>query len=194
MQVRDRIKEFRRVRASQLQPHPQNWRTHPPVQRAALQGLLAEVGYADALLVRETAAGGLMLIDGHLRAETTPDQEVPVLVLDVSEAEAAKLLATLDPLAGQAQTDPDKLESLVREVQTSNAGLQQLLDDLARQAQQVVPVEPALPPPPPPESAPPLTDRPTKFAIVVNCESEQEQLDLLARFAEEGLTCRALVM
>ncbi len=45
-----------------------------------------------------------MLMDGHLRAETTADQLVPVLVLDANEAEANKLLATLDPLAGMAET------------------------------------------------------------------------------------------
>ena len=42
-----------------------------------------------------------MLIDGHLRAETAPDMMVPVLVLDVTEEEADKLLLTLDPLAGR---------------------------------------------------------------------------------------------
>jgi len=36
--------------------------------------------YAAALIARETADGKLELIDGHLRAETTPDTVVPVLV------------------------------------------------------------------------------------------------------------------
>src|SRR6266481_1132618 len=110
MQIRDRIKELRRVPASQLQPNPLNWRTHPKRQQDALRGILAEVGYADALLARETPAGGLMLIDGHLRAETTPDALVPVLILDVDEAEAAKILATLDPLAAMAQADASRLD------------------------------------------------------------------------------------
>jgi hypothetical protein len=30
-------------------PNPRNWRTHPKVQADALRGLLAEIGYADAL-------------------------------------------------------------------------------------------------------------------------------------------------
>ena len=100
--MRDRIKELRRVKAAQLKPHPLNWRTHGPQQRAAMSGVLAEIGYADALLARELDDGSLELIDGHLRAEITPDDEVPVLVLDVTAAEAAKLLATLDPLAALA--------------------------------------------------------------------------------------------
>src|SRR5919201_2122671 len=109
MQIRDRIKELRRVRAAELRPNPRNWRVHPPAQQDALRGVLAEVGYADALLARELADGTLMLIDGHLRAETTPDAVVPVLVLDVDEAEADKLLATLDPLAALAETDSEAL-------------------------------------------------------------------------------------
>src|SRR5437764_13097579 len=98
MQIRDRIKDFRRVKAEQLRPHPRNWRTHPAAQQDAMRGVLAEIGYADALLARELADGSLQLIDGHLRAEVTPDALVPVLVLDVTEQEALKLLVTLDPL------------------------------------------------------------------------------------------------
>src|SRR5580704_15039100 len=92
LQVRDRIRELRRVRARELLPNRKNWRRHPKAQAEALRGLLAEVGYADALLVRELPDGRLVLIDGHLRAETTPDSEVPVLVLDVTAEEADKIL------------------------------------------------------------------------------------------------------
>jgi ParB-like chromosome segregation protein Spo0J len=106
MQIRDRIKELRRVKASRLRPHPNNWRTHPKGQQDALRGLLAEVGYADALLARELPDGTLELIDGHLRAETTPEMEVPVLILDLDDREAAKLLALHDPLAALAETGP----------------------------------------------------------------------------------------
>ena len=68
MQIRDRIRDFRRVPARELQPHPGNWRTHPAEQQEALRDLLAEVGYAGALLARELVDGSLQLIDGHLRA------------------------------------------------------------------------------------------------------------------------------
>ena len=71
MQIRDRIKELRRVRARDLVPHEKNWRVHTKAQTAALRGLLSEIGYADALLARELPDGRLQLVDGHLRAETT---------------------------------------------------------------------------------------------------------------------------
>src|SRR4051795_1571083 len=112
MTIRDRIKDFRRVPASSLRPAPDNWRTHPPAQRDELKGLLAEIGYAGASLCRELPDGSLELIDGHLRAEEMGGQDVPVLVTDLDEAEAKKLLATFDPLGGMAAADPASLDAL----------------------------------------------------------------------------------
>jgi len=130
MKIRDRIKEFRRVKASDIAPNPKNWRTHPKGQQDALKGILAEIGYAGALIAREMPDGSLMLIDGHLRAETTPGIMVPVLVLDVTEAEADKLLATLDPLAAMAGADAAKLDALLASVKTDSGALQEMLDGL----------------------------------------------------------------
>jgi DNA modification methylase len=147
--IRDRIVELRRVPARDLVPNPKNWRRHPARQAAALRGVLEEVGYADALLARALPDGRLMLIDGHLRAETTPDQLVPVLVLDVDEAEANKLLATLDPLAAMAETDKLALKDLAGLIQTDSAELRELLDGtagIAREAaQDAIPAPPASP-------------------------------------------------
>ena len=128
---RDRIKAFRRVPARELLRNPRNWRTHPQAQQEALRGILSEVGYADAVLAREADDGSLVLVDGHLRAETTPDQEVPVLVLDVTEAEADKLLLSLDPLAELAETNAQALDALLRDVQTGSEGLAGMWDALA---------------------------------------------------------------
>lgn len=130
MKVRDRIRELRRVPARDLIPNPRNWRTHPESQRDALRGVLAEIGYADALLARETPEG-LVLIDGHLRAETTPDTEVPVLVLDVTAEEADKILLTLDPLAALAEGDRSALESLLSTVETESEAVRNLFAKLA---------------------------------------------------------------
>lgn len=129
--VRNRVLRLARVRASDLVPHPRNWRAHPEKQAAALRGILAEIGYADALLARELPDGRLQLVDGHLRAETTPDFEVPVLVLDLTEAEADKLLLSLDPLAAMAEANAEALESLLRDVATDDDALRGLYDDLS---------------------------------------------------------------
>jgi DNA modification methylase len=120
--IRDRIVELRRVPASELLPNPKNWRRHPDAQANALRAMLADVGIADAVLARETP-GGLMLIDGHLRAETDPSTVWPVLVLDVDEEEADKLLLTVDPLAAMAVTDTDALAQLLEVVDLESADL-----------------------------------------------------------------------
>lgn len=127
--IRDRVKEFRRVPASELRLNPKNWRTHPQAQRSALRGVLAEVGFADAVLAYETA-DGLTLIDGHLRVDEMGEREVPVLVLDVTEAEADKLLLTLDPLAALAGRDEAALEQLLASVSPADVDFSAFLDDV----------------------------------------------------------------
>lgn len=125
--IRDRIKTLRRVRAGDLLINPKNWRRHPKAQADALHGLLEEIGYADALIARELQDGRLMLIDGHLRAETTPDAQVPVLVLDVSEQEADTILLTLDPLAAMAESDAERIKALLQTVRTESQAVEELL-------------------------------------------------------------------
>jgi DNA modification methylase len=126
---KDRIKELRRVKASELIPSPHNWRQHPQYQRDALEAMLSDVGFADAVLVRETD-GGLEIIDGHLRSSLDDDQEVPVLVLDVNEEEAKKLLLTIDPLAAMAGTDVDALTALLADVTFDAGSITSMLDGL----------------------------------------------------------------
>src|ERR1700693_2334689 len=127
LRIRDRIRELRRGPAKSLLPNPRNWRRHPKAQAEALRGLLQEIGYADALIARELPDGRLQLLDGHLRAATTPDQEVPVLILDVTEDEANKILLTLDPLAAMAESDSRQIQALLETVRTDNEAVEHLI-------------------------------------------------------------------
>jgi len=184
MPTRDRIIELRRVPAGQLRPNPRNWRTHPPAQRAALRGILAEIGYVDALLARPLPDGGFELIDGHLRAELTPDAEVPVLVVDLDDAEAAKVLATFDPLAAMAQADSEQLERLLREVSTNDqsvAGLLQQLRETAAEENLTLRSSRDIP-------------IPECYQLIVDCESEQQQQDMYERLTGDGHRCRLLIV
>jgi DNA modification methylase len=130
MKIRDRIKELRRVPGSQLAPNPKNWRTHPASQLDALRGVLAEVGFAGAHLARELADGSLQLIDGHARAEIVGDAVVPVLVTDLTEQEADKILATFDPIGAMAGADKGKLADLMESVRFDSPALEAMLDSL----------------------------------------------------------------
>lgn len=130
--IRDRIKSLRRVKAKELVPHPNNWREHPETQRAAMQAAFKEIGLADACLAREDENGTLHLIDGHLRADLNPEQKLPVLVLDVSEEEADKLLVTLDPLVHLATANLDKLAAF--DIEFDHEELRNVFDGIAQQS------------------------------------------------------------
>jgi len=185
MPIRDRIRELRRVPARELQPNPRNWRMHPAAQRDALRGLLAEVGYAGALLARELEDGSLQLIDGHLRAETTPDAIVPVLVLDVSAAEADKILLTHDSVAALAEPDHEQLAALLADVEFISPEVEELLAGLTRLAAET---EERLAP-----------DReevviPESWQVVVECRDEVNQREIFERMRGEGYRCRVLTL
>jgi hypothetical protein len=181
MTIRDRIRELRRVPASSLRPHPKNWRTHPPEQQAALRGALSEIGYAAALLARELPDGALELIDGHLRAETTPDMDVPVLVVDLDEREAEKLLALCDPLAALAGSNAAALAALAAGMETSDEALRALFDEM------IAPDGGCEP-----EEQPPSVTIPELYQVVVECRDGAEQESLYDRLTSEGFRCRVM--
>ncbi len=185
MQIRDRIRELRRVPARELQPNPRNWRTHPVAQRDALRGLLAEVGYAGALLARELEDGSLQLIDGHLRAETTPDAVVPVLVLDVTAAEADKILLTHDSVAALAEPDHEQLAALLADAEFICPAVEGLLAGLTRLATET-------------EEQLALEREevaiPESWQVVVECRDEGNQREIFDRMREEGYRCRVLTL
>lgn len=132
--VRSRIRELRQVRAADLVANPHNWRQHGEQQKAAMSGILAEVGIVDALLVTDNEDGTYAIIDGHMRAGLLPDAELPCLVLDLTPEEATKVLLTFDPIAAMAESSAANLDELLRQVEFSDAALQQLMADTADSA------------------------------------------------------------
>jgi DNA modification methylase len=116
-----------------LRANPRNWRTHPDAQRKALAGVLREVGIVQSVIVNERTG---LLVDGHARVEEAAKAgqlTLPVTVVDLSDAEEALILSTLDPVAAMAGADTAQLDALLRDVETGDAALQQMLSDLAEQ-------------------------------------------------------------
>jgi hypothetical protein len=182
--MKNRIKDHRKIRAGDLVPHELNPRTHSDAQRAALQLLYDEIGFARSLLAYELPDGRLKLIDGHLRAAVTPDEILDVEVLDVGEAEAHALLLAIDPLAQLAGYDTAALDELRRIAEKDSAAVKSLWDALAEaddrarkklhDAATSADKEPA-----------------SQFLLVIECQDEPQQVVLLRRFRKEGLPCQA---
>lgn len=138
IEIRDRIVDFRRVKGRDLIPNPLNWRVHSEEQRATLQALLGEVGIANAIIARQLDDGRLQIIDGHMRQDEDPDIEWPTLILDVTEAEATKLLLSLDPIAGMAGANLQQMDALRQLASTSSDQLQALWDAQRLAVQQLM--------------------------------------------------------
>jgi DNA modification methylase len=120
--------------ASQFIANPANWRVHPQAQRDAMRGVLNEIGWVQRVIVNKRTG---YLIDGHERvwqALQNGDAEVPYVEVDLDEAEEAYVLATLDPIGAMAQASNEQLGALLAEVQSSEAGVQAMLAEVAKEA------------------------------------------------------------
>ena len=193
MNVRLRFKypdnPIRYIKGREIAPNPANWRTHPIDQIDALKGILAEVGMCDAVKGYELPDGRVMLIDGHARVEILPDQDVPVLILDVTDAEAKKLLLTYDPLGDKAGADAARLQELLEQCEFESTALMQSMNELAdlhglldsgggEADEKATAGEQALP---------------EKYQILIIFDDEQTQTHWLEKLATEGLNCRSLI-
>jgi hypothetical protein len=203
--VRNRIVGHRKVRASELKPHALNPRTHGDGQRSALRALLEEVGLARSVLayvaeadrtgsvVNDLAHAPLTLIDGHLRREELGDEEVSVEVLDVTDAEARKLLISLDPMAQLAGYNEDVLSRLRSTVSTSSDALSNLWASVAdgqRAAERAMNEARRKASTKADEARQELPDR---FLVIIECPDERSQVEALRLCKDAGLNCKAVM-
>jgi len=127
---RNRIVEHGEVDPATLVPNPRNYRRHPDRQLSALTGALDEVGWVAPVTVNRTTG---RLVDGHARVELALQngvRSVPVQYVELSEAEEAIVLATLDPISALAGQDAAALDSLLDEIATDNVDLLDLFGQM----------------------------------------------------------------
>jgi len=104
-----------------LVANPENWRKHPKAQRAALGGILSEVGWVQSVIVNQRTG---RLVDGHLRVEVAAangEDMVPVAYVDLSENEERAILATLDPLGAMADKDREQLSAVLESIESDDS-------------------------------------------------------------------------
>ena len=130
---KNRIVGHDEVAPDQLLAHPRNFRIHPAPQQSALAGSLDGLGWIQEVIVNRTTGH---MIDGHLRvalALRSGAASVPVAYVELSEAEEAQALLSLDPIAAMAATDKDNMDALLREIQTDDERVSEFLAELAAQ-------------------------------------------------------------
>lgn len=112
----------------QLLANPQNWRIHPKFQQDVLLSVLRDVGWIQEVIVNKMTGH---LVDGHLRvtlAMRHEEKEIPVKYVELTQDEENLILATLDPLAGLAIVDDEKLRELHEQIQSDDIVIQAMLD------------------------------------------------------------------
>lgn len=114
-----------------LLANPQNWRTHPESQTAALKGSLTELGWIAPVIVNETTQH---VVDGHARigeAIARGEPTVPVAYVNLTAEQERLALASFDPIGAMAGRDDAQLTALLAGLTSGDAGLSALLRDLA---------------------------------------------------------------
>jgi DNA modification methylase len=117
----------------ELRKNPDNWRTHPKNQAAALEGVLNEVGWIQDVIVNERTGN---MIDGHLRVELAvkhKEPTIPVKYVDLSEEEEKKAILTFDPIGAMAEADKALLDGLMKQVSSDSEAVSEMLDALAKE-------------------------------------------------------------
>jgi hypothetical protein len=140
-----------------------------------------EVGFARSILAYELPDGQLQLIDGHLRRDLDPEQEVDVEVPDATDGEARALLLSINPLAALAQTQEQLRQRLLEMTPTVSPGLEAAREMTAQKALE------------PPAAKFKPEDFGAQFHVLVICRDEKEQVELPKRFTGEGLKSKALL-
>lgn len=181
---RSRIVDSGMVDAATLTANPRNARKHPPAQRAALKGVLSEVGWVGRVIVNRTTG---LIVDGHLRVDEASKrgEQVPVDWVELDEAEEAMILALYDPIGALAETDQAALDDLLGSIETANDDVLALIAELQTAGDDDPGTGFAG------DAA--TDDMPVIYGVSIVCSSEEAQRDLLDRFEKEGLECRALM-
>lgn len=119
--------------ADQFNANPLNARVHPDAQRKAVKGSLDTLGWI-APVIENIRTGNL--VDGHDRVWQglqNNNAEIPYIEVDLSENEERLALASYDFITTMAGYDKRMLDDLLREVNTTDAAMQETLAKLAEE-------------------------------------------------------------
>lgn len=132
--LKSRNESVKKIAAKNLIPDPLNWHTHGDEQREALGKIFEEVGFVGFVLVRKSSQRGKYhIIDGHERVamimeQFGPNELVDCSVLDLTEGEAKKILATHDSIGSMGGVDDALLAELMESVKFDDEDLQRIVN------------------------------------------------------------------
>jgi hypothetical protein len=173
--------EIRRVEISSLVPAEYNPRRITEEARAGLATSISSFGYVEPIIWNERTG---RVVGGHQRLEVLRNRgitEVDVVVVNIAEDREKALNVTLNNSRIQGEWDFEKLDVVL-------AGIEDFpeFNDLLFPSIPISSVD--FEDKSHRESNPKALEE--SFRIIVECESEAEQLSVLARLQGEGLKCQ----
>lgn len=135
-EIRKRIVKVVPMRLGDILPNPRNPKSHPKQQREALRGSVRELGFGTVPIAytSQRLGGKLAFGDGHMRGDEFADFVTDVAITDYTDEEIDKFLLYADPIAAMAEYESQRLDSLLRDVNTDDESLMKMLTDLAQQS------------------------------------------------------------
>lgn len=182
--------EVETVPIDSLKQHPRNPR------RGDVEAILKSIesnGFFDPIGVQKSTG---YIIDGNhrwLAAKRAGMDSVPVVMLDVDDETAIRILLASNRTNDIAAYDESVLAELLKEAESYNDGLigtGYTLNDVDRIVQGIAGIENDLKNETAPDQTHLLHD---KYIVIVTCRDENHQNAVLEKLMSEGLECRALV-
>jgi hypothetical protein len=187
---RFRVTRHELVDPRALLAHPDNWRAHPEAQRKVMRGAIEQIGFVGEVLVSERSG---RILDGHMRVAEAIEADQPLIPVGYvdcdSDEEEHRILASYDPIGTLALLDVDRHREVIERARLSDGALATALAGMA-------PADPADAASSEPDmsgaGALPV-ELPEVWGVVVECDDEDAQSELLAMLSDQGYTCRALM-
>jgi hypothetical protein len=171
-----------------LLAHPDNWRAHPENQKKVMRSAIEAIGFVGEVLVSERSG---RILDGHMRVAEAIEADQPVIPVGyvdcADDAEEHRILASYDPIGTLALLDADRHREVIERARLQEGALSAALLGMTP-----APVPEDAPVPGPGAGTVPV-EMPEVWGVVVECEGEDAQAELLEMLTEQGYTCRALM-
>lgn len=182
MLLTDRNLELRMVRASSLRTSPLDARRLPQKQQQLAAELQKHVALLGVAIARRVDGHKLELVDGHLLARIAGDELIPVVIVDLSDDEAAAALLAIDRIASLAATNKRKLALLTERVALAQPIVAERIANCLPQSSSCRPSR----------KCTSQTEIPASYHLLVECHDESQQNELFDLLADDGLACRVL--
>lgn len=174
--AREPLPDMEHVAVGRLVPWELNPRKKQPVDEVARS--IRALGFGAPILAQRSSG---RVIAGHTRLQAAKQlglESVPVRWLDVDDHKATLLAIADNKLGEKAEWDDEKLDALVAELVSEEVELIGLDGPIDIDA---------------PMGGESVADPEFVYKVLITCNDDAHQAELLGRFEQEGLTCQPLI-